>query len=125
MKRIVVLLLMIGSLASAASAQIVNKRKGVQNITISTPGIMCETCKTRVEEYMVREDGVQKVLVDYKHNKTKVTYVAERTNENNIKTAIANLGFDADDITANKESYDKLPSCCKKPEDGGDEPKKK
>lgn len=69
---------------------------------------------------MVREDGVQKVVVDYKHNKTKVTYVAERTNEENIKTAIANLGFDADDITANKESYDKLPSCCRRKEDGGD-----
>lgn len=125
MKKILVLLLMISGIATTASAQIVNKRKGIQTITINTPGIMCETCKERVEEYMIREDGVQKVAVDYKHNKTKVTYVAERTNENNIKTAIANLGFDADDITANKESYDKLPSCCRKPEDGGDEPKKK
>ena len=93
MKRIVVLLLMMAGFVTAASAQIVNKRKGVQNITISTPGIMCETCKTRVEEYIIREDGVQKVVADYKHNKTKVTYVAERTNENNIRTAIAQSWF--------------------------------
>ena len=66
-----------------------------------------------------REDGVTKVNVDYKHKKTKVTYNAERTNIENIKTAIANVGYDADDITANEESYQKLPKCCKKPEDGG------
>jgi len=123
MKRIIVLALLVTGVASA-SGQVV-KKKGIQTITIRTPGVMCETCKIRVEEYMVREDGVQKVTVDYKHNKTKVTYISERTNDGNIKTAIANLGFDADDITANKESYDKLPSCCRKPEDGGDEPKKK
>ncbi len=120
-----VLVLLLAGIVATGYSQIVNKRKGVQTITINTPGILCETCKQRVEDYMIREEGVQKVQVDYKHNKTKVTYVAERTNENNIKTAIANLGFDADDITANKEAYDKLPSCCRRPEDGGDEPKKK
>ena len=57
--------------------------------------------------------------VDYKHKKTKVTYYAERTNIENIKTAIANVGYDADDITANDESYQKLPKCCKNLEDGG------
>ncbi len=114
MKKFLLLLLVIAGITSAGFSQAV-KKKGIQTITISTPGIMCETCKQRVEEYMVREEGVQKVSVDYKHNRTKVTYVAERTNDGNIKTAIANLGFDADDITANKESYDKLPSCCRKP----------
>ena len=29
---------------------------------------------------------------------------------------IANLGYDADDVTANQESYKKLPLCCKRPE---------
>ncbi len=95
------------------------KKKGIQTVTILTPTLQCESCKNRIEKYMGREEGVQKVNVDYKHGKTKVTYVAERTNVENIRTAIANIGYDADDITANKESYDKLPNCCKKPEDGG------
>ena len=81
-------------------------------------------CKQRIEKYMIREDGITKVNVDYKTKKTKVTYNAERTNVENIKTAIANVGYDADDITANEDSYKQLPNCCKKPEDGGGMEKK-
>ena len=94
-------------------------KKGLQTVTINTPTVQCEMCKQRIEKYMVREEGVTKVNVDYKHKKTKVTYYAERTKIENIKTAIANVGYDADDITANDDSYQKLPKCCKKPEDGG------
>ena len=44
----------------------------------------------------------------------------------NIIAAIANAGFDADDVTANPDTYKKLPICCKKVEDGGGpQPKKK
>ena len=94
-------------------------KKAIQTVTIKTPTVQCESCKKRIESYMLREDGIQKVNVDYKKKVTKVTYVAERTNPENIKTAIANVGYDADDVTANEDSYAKLPKCCKKPEDGG------
>jgi mercuric ion binding protein len=117
MKKILALALILTAFAGSAFSQAA--KKGVQTVTISTPTVQCEMCKKAIEEYMIREDGVQKVNVDYKHKKTKVTYVAERTNLENIKTAIANVGYDADDITANEDSYKKLPLCCKKPEDGG------
>ena len=94
-------------------------KKGVQTVTIKTPTVQCESCKKRIENYMAREEGVSKVICDYKRKTVKVTYLADRTNVENLKTAIANLGYDADDITANEESYKKLPQCCKKPEDGG------
>lgn len=94
-------------------------KKGSQTVTIKTPTVQCESCKNRIERYLVREDGIQKVNVDYKKKVTKVTFVGERTNIENIKTAIANVGYDADNITANEETYQKLPLCCKKPEDGG------
>jgi copper chaperone CopZ len=114
MKHLLVLaLLFVGSATTSFSQATV--KKGIQTVTISTPTVQCEMCKKRIESYMLREEGVQKVTVDHKNKKTKVTYVAERTNIENIKTAIANVGYDADDITANEESYDELPSCCKKP----------
>lgn len=94
-------------------------KKGVQTVTISTPTVQCQMCKKRIESYMLREEGVQRVDVDYKKKKTKVTYVAERTNIENVKTAIANVGYDADDITANEESYNDLPKCCRKPAEQG------
>jgi copper chaperone CopZ len=122
MKNLLILTLMfVGSVATAFSQA--TPKKGLQTVTISTPTVQCEMCKNRIEKYMIREEGVSKVNVDYKHKKTKVTYYAERTNVENIKTAIANVGYDADDITANKESYDKLPKCCQKPAGGGGAPK--
>ena len=123
MKNALVLMLMLAGFTTAGLGQ--TKKKGIQTVTISTPTVQCEMCKDRIERYMIREEGVQKVNVDYKRKKTKVTYVAERTNIENIKTAIANVGYDADDITANEESYKELPDCCKKPEDGGGMEKEK
>lgn len=94
-------------------------KKAVQTVTIKTPTVQCGMCKKTIEEYMIRETGVQKVAVDYKKKLTKVTFVTDRTNIENIKTGIANTGYDADDVTANEQSYKELPKCCKKPEDGG------
>lgn len=92
---------------------------------IQTPNILCEACKTRVETYLKRIDGVRVVQINYRKGETLVKYLKDRTNIEEIKTAIANQGFDADDITANEESYKRLPITCKKPEDGGKHPKPK
>jgi copper chaperone CopZ len=95
-------------------------RKGaLETATISVPTVQCEQCKDRIERYMSREDGIQMVKVDYKHHTCKVTYIWDRTTIENIKTAIANIGYDAGDVAADPEAYKKLPTCCKKPEDGG------
>ncbi|OLE71787.1 MAG: heavy metal transporter [Bacteroidetes bacterium 13_1_20CM_4_60_6] len=118
MKKFKLLLLISVAFATASTAQVV-KKGGLQIATIKTPTVQCESCKKRIENYLSREDGVTKVVVDYKRKTTKVTFISDRTNVENIKTAIANVGYDADDVTANEESYKKLPTCCKKTEDGG------
>lgn len=91
-------------------------KKAVETATIQTPTVQCESCKKRIEDNLKRVDGVQKVTVDVKKKKTKVTYLTDRTNIENIKTEIANIGYDADDIAANTDSYSRLPKCCKKPD---------
>lgn len=93
-------------------------KKGVGNATIKTPTVQCEMCKKRIEEAVKREDGVTKVNVDFKKKQTKVTWYGDRTNIENIKTIIANTGYDADDVTADEEAYKRLPKCCKKPAEG-------
>ena len=116
MKKLLFLAIAVIGITTFASAQ---AKKGVQTVTIQTPTVQCESCKKRIEEYLKREDGVQKSNVDFKKHVTKVTYVAERTNVENIKAAIANAGYDADDVKAETEAYNKLPKCCQKPADGG------
>ena len=116
MKKLLLLAIAVTGFTTFASAQ---AQKGVQTVTIQTPTVQCESCKKRIEDYLKREDGVQKATVDFKKHVTKVTFVAERTNIENVKTAIANAGYDADDVKADEGAYKKLPKCCKKPEDGG------
>lgn len=86
-------------------------------VKINTPTVQCEKCKKRIEDYLKVEEGVIKINVDFKQKKTTVTYLIDRTNIENIKTAIANAGYDAEDVKAAQDIYVKLPICCKKPID--------
>ena len=93
--------------------------KPVLTTNIKTPNARCEECKSKIETYLKRYDGVISVNVNIRKGETSVKYVTDRTNIEEIKTAIANVGFDADDVPANPDFYKLLPKCCKKPEDGG------
>ena len=116
MKRLLFLTVALAGIFTIGFSQ---AKKGLQTAVIKTPTVQCEMCKKRIEDFVKRDGGVQKVTVDYKKKVVKVTFLTDRTNIENIKAAIANVGYDADDVTANEESYKKLPKCCKKPEDGG------
>ena len=121
MKRLLVTILATISLGMVASAQ----QKAVETARIKTPTALCEACKPRIETYVKRIDGIQSINVNYRKGETVVKYVTDRTNIEEIKTAIANMGYDADDIPANEDSYKRLPVTCKKPEDGGKHPRPK
>lgn len=92
--------------------------------TIKTPNLRCWECKKRLEDYMAREiaqteSGIMKLQINLLSGTTRVQYRPDRVNLNYIQTAFANAGFDADDIKAEPDSYKKLPSACKRAEDGG------
>ena len=118
MKKINAVLLLLIGFSTFCIGQVV-KKGAISVATIKTPTVQCQECKDRIEKYLSREDGITKVVVDYKRKITKVTFINDRTTIENVKTAIANAGYDADDVTADTEAYKRLPTCCKKPEDGG------
>lgn len=104
-----VLLLM----TSAAQAQ----QPKQQRAEIKVPQATCEPCKQIIEQTAPKYvDGLIKINVIFKRGVALVTWYPDRTNLEEIKTAIANAGFDADDVSANPDTYKKLPACCKKPE---------
>lgn len=90
----------------------------VKKVVISTPTIQCGMCKNKIEKTLSRYDGVQSVVVNVKKKTTTVSYLKDRINVEQIKTNIANTGYDADNVTANEDIYAKLPACCKKPAEG-------
>ena len=109
MKTISVALLLFFGLMGNGFAQ----QKAVDKVVIKTPTVLCEDCQQRLENYLRREPGVSSVKVDYKKKTTTITYLTDRNNIEQLKTAIANAGFDADDITAEEDAYKKLPKCCR------------
>ncbi len=104
-----------GGISFAGAAQV----KASMTAKISTPTVGCEDCKNRIETYLKRHDGVTYVMVNWRRKETTVKYLTDRINIEEIKTAIANCGYDADDVPANEDSYKRLPKTCKKPADGG------
>ena len=71
---------------------------------IHTPGVRAEACKTSIENFLVHEYGVSSVKADYRKHTVTVTWYPNRTNIENIKTALANMGYDADDVTAEPDA---------------------
>ena len=115
MKKIILGILAIGGVAISGSAQV----KASMTAKIKTPTVGCDDCKNRIETYLKRYDGVTSIQVNWHQKITTVKYLTDRTNIEEIKAAISNCGYDADDIPAFEEAYTRLPKTCKKPEDGG------
>lgn len=92
--------------------------------TIKTPNLRCWECKKRLEDYMAREvaqteSGIMKMQINLLSGTTRVQFRPDRVSLNYIQTAFANAGFDADEIKAAEESYKRLPTVCKRAEEGG------
>ena len=117
MKKLLFIALMASGLGAAAQT------KALQIAKISLPTINCDLCKNRIESYLKRYDGINSITVNVKKKEATVKYLVDRINQEEIKAAIANAGYDANEITAEPEAYKRLPICCKKPEDGGPKPK--
>jgi copper chaperone CopZ len=88
------------------------QQKAIQKAVIKTPNLQCEACKTRIENHLAHEDGISSVKADYRKHAVTVTWYSDRTNIENIKTELANLGYDADDVTADPAAYKRLPITC-------------
>lgn len=121
MKKITLALFCFGLFSLSASAQV----KPIVTTIIKTPNALCENCKKRIESYVKPYDGVLEILVNYRKGETKVKFVTDRINIEEIKAYIANCGYDADDVPAAEDAYNRLPKPCKKAEDGGSHPKPK
>ncbi len=91
------------------------QQKATDKAVIKTPTVQCDMCKEKIENYLAHQYGITSVKVDVKKKITTVTWITDRTNIEVIKTAIANAGYDADDVTADEIAYKRLPKCCKKP----------
>ena len=82
-------------------------------VTIQTSAV-CESCKARIEKVLKNTDGVIEANLNLDNKKIKVKYNPEKTSADQIRTVIANTGYDADNVKKSDEGFKKLPHCCQK-----------
>ena len=95
------------------------EQKTIQTATIKTAIYCdhcknCETCGDKFNRTLLKEKGVQMVVLDEKDMTIKVTYNSKKTDLQKIKQAVSKLGYDADEVKAEPVAYAGLDDCCKK-----------
>ena len=113
MKAFSLSLLAVFCFTAVSFAQYQQTQKVSGKAVIKTPTILCEKCQEKVEFFISHTVGVTSCTVNYRKKTTTVTWLNDRTTLENIKTAIANLGYDADDIEAEEYAFKRLPKECK------------
>ncbi len=108
MKTITTILIILISFSSFAQEKVKTK-----TVEIKTSAV-CKMCKERIEHDMAFEKGVKKVELDLETKVVTITYKTAKTNKETLKKAITKIGYDADELEAEKKAYEKLPACCKK-----------
>ena len=113
MKAFTLSFLAIFSFAAVSFAQYQQTQKAIGKAVIKTPTVQCDVCKDKVEFFISHTEGVTSVKVNIRQKTTTITWINDRTTLENIKVAIANLGYDADDIEAEAYAFKRLPKACK------------
>lgn len=75
---------------------------------------VCDMCKETIEKNLAFEKGIKKSVLDVDSKVVTVTYNPQKISPEKIRLAISKIGYDADEIPANKKAHDKLDDCCKK-----------
>jgi copper chaperone CopZ len=71
----------------------------------------CEMCKRKIEGALSIK-GVRAAEWDINTKRVKVVYVPSVISEDQIHQAIADSGYDTDQVKAKDEVYEKLHTCC-------------
>jgi len=72
----------------------------------------CGMCKTTIEK-SAKKAGAKTANWNEDSKELQVSYAVNKTSSVKIQQAIANSGYDTQDLTADQKAYDKLHSCCK------------
>jgi copper chaperone CopZ len=80
--------------------------------TIIQTSAQCGDCKDRIESKLNYMKGVVFAELDLESKKVTVRYKTKSISLQEIKQAIASIGYSADDVKAKEEDVLKLPKCC-------------
>lgn len=72
----------------------------------------CGMCKDRIEGELNYVKGIVFAELDVASKKLTVKYNANKITIEDIRQKVSEIGYNADDVKANKEAQGNLPDCC-------------
>ncbi|GGF74816.1 heavy-metal-associated domain-containing protein [Wenyingzhuangia marina] len=116
MRKLVLSALFIG-LMTVVSCGSKSEKKAVvvnENTTSMNVGVRgnCGMCKHTIETAAKDVEGVVTADWSVENKKIEVSYDKTKTNQAAIEKAIAESGYDTENVASNDASYEKLPGCC-------------
>lgn len=102
----IIMILVISNLALNAWAQ----KKTVEIVTSAQ--CVQDCCKERIEEEMQFTKGVTAANLEIESRVITVTFREKKTDIEKIRRVISLIGYNADDVRADKEAHGALPHCC-------------
>ena len=84
---------------------------------ISIPTAQCGMCTARIDKALSSVDGILKYKVELDDLKVKVKYNNKIISLQQIEQIIAKTGYQANNIPADIDAYNKLAMCCRLPKD--------
>jgi len=104
------LLLSLCILLVSASTNFATAQTAVKNETIKVWG-NCGSCKKHIEK-AAKAAGATTAVWNEDSKQLQLTYDTATTSSTKIQKAIANVGYDTQDMKGNTAAYGKLDKCC-------------
>ncbi len=109
MKKLFLLIALFAGVQVASAQTTPNK---TQEVSIQTSA-ECGECEIRLEEALNYTKGIVYAELDLTTMKLNVKFKPKQITLAEIKVKIASLGYQADEVPADKVAFDVLPACCK------------
>jgi copper chaperone CopZ len=81
-------------------------------VIIKTSAV-CNLCKVRLEDKLNYTSGIKFAELNLEDKNLTVKFNLKKISLDDIRKIISQTGYDADRITANPESVENLPACCR------------
>ena len=115
MKKLILLsiLLIVGCL----SIKNQGKSNNLQIDEINIPTAQCNMCVANIANALNGIDGILKYKVELDTYRVKVKYNTDQLSLQSIEQLISKAGYQANNLSADVDAYNKLAMCCRLPKD--------
>ena len=115
MKKISAIIMIVGLVGCSAIISRNVPNHSLQEITI--PTAQCGMCVARIDKALNGVDGILKYKVELETYRVKVKYNTDKLSLQSIEQLISKAGYQANNLSADVDAYNKLAMCCRLPKD--------